>query len=320
MALVSVLLPVRDAGPYLASSLASLWRQTLDDFEVIAVDDGSRDGSGERLERVARREPRLTVIHTPPRGLPSALNTALAHARGAWIARHDADDLSHRLRFELQHAYLARSPRVAVVGCRIRLFPRAAVTPGMNRWAAWHNALLTHGEMARESLMDSPLAHGSAMIRRRWLERVGGWRDRGWPEDVDLWLRLLASGARLGKLPRALYGWRQHEASATRHDPRYRPERFAALRLEALRGGLLRHGRNVTLVGVGSSLREWRSRLASSGLNVSLLEAGRPSAAHLGRLTPPVVLVFGARPARERWRTAITDSGMRELRDFVFVA
>src|SRR5213593_1676365 len=70
MPTLSVLLPVRDAGPFLAPALASLWRQTLADFEVIAVDDGSRDGSAEHLERAAAREPRLRVIHTPPRGLP----------------------------------------------------------------------------------------------------------------------------------------------------------------------------------------------------------------------------------------------------------
>ena len=68
----------------------------------------------------------------------------------------------------------------------------------MRRWAKWHNALLTHEAMASEVLIDSPLAHGTAMIRREWLERVGGWHERGWPEDLDLWVRLVRAGARLG--------------------------------------------------------------------------------------------------------------------------
>src|SRR5947207_11187226 len=75
---VSVLLPVRDAAPWLASALASLSRQTLADHEVIAVDDGSTDGSGETLERAAGRDRRLTVRHTPARGLPAALGLALS--------------------------------------------------------------------------------------------------------------------------------------------------------------------------------------------------------------------------------------------------
>src|SRR5437870_4988158 len=122
MPALSVLMPVRDAAPWIRSSLASLSRQTFRDFEVIAVDDGSTDGSGDWLERASEREPRLRVLHTPRRGLPAALETALAHARAPLIARHDADDLSHPSRFALQHAFLAAHRRVSVVGCRVRLF------------------------------------------------------------------------------------------------------------------------------------------------------------------------------------------------------
>ena len=93
---VSVLVPVRDAMPWLRSSFASLWRQSLRAFEVEAVDDGSRDGSGEWLEREAARERRLRVVRTPARGLPAALNSALALARAPLVARHDADGRPQR--------------------------------------------------------------------------------------------------------------------------------------------------------------------------------------------------------------------------------
>ena len=317
---ISVLLPVRNAGPYLAAALASMWRQTFRDFEVIAVDDGSSDGSGERLERAAVAEPRLRVIHTPPAGLPAALNTALQHARAPVIARHDGDDLSHRERFARQLAHLAGHPRTAAVGCRLRLFPTASITDGMRRWARWHNALHTHEAMACEALIDSPLAHGTAMIRRTWLARVGGWRDRGWPEDLDLWLRMLARGARIEKCEATLYAWRQHAESATRRDPRYAPARFAELRMDALRSGFLARGRAVTLVGVGRTLREWEGRIAATDIRVRAIEAGRPRPDVIRSLRPRAVMVFGAAPARARWREALLARGLVELRDFVFVA
>ncbi len=329
--LVSVLLPVRDALPYLRSSLDSLWRQSLADFEVVAVDDGSTDGSGEALERAAADEPRLRVLHTSPRGVPRALNRALAHARGRFIARHDADDLSHRDRLRLQVEHLVGSVGTDVLGCRMRLFPAAEVGAGMRRYARWHNTLLRHEEMAHERWVESPLAHATAMMRREVLERAGGWRERGWPEDLDLWMRLFARGARFAKLERTLYAWRQHPASATRRNPAFSPGRFLALRLHYLgRDFLARRPGPVALIGTGRSGARWGSSLRAQGATVVYVEArspqalfGRGGTARAGPGStpgPPLVLVFGAAPARARWREALRAQGLSELQDFVFVA
>lgn len=318
MPIVSVLLPVRDAGPWLAPSLASLARQTLADHEVVAVDDGSRDGSGEVLERAARLDPRLRVVRTPPRGLPAALATALELARSPLVARHDADDLSHRMRLERQVAFLATHPEVDVVGCAVRLFPRAATGTGMRRWERWHNSLLTHDDMVHELLIDSPIAHGGVMLRRTALDRVGGWREHGWAEDLDLWIRLAESGARFAKLQACSYGWRQHATNSTRTDARYSRENFVALKVAALDRGLLARGRKATLVGVGSSLERWRTalgaRLAAS------VELRRPPEDLPPVLAPPVVAAFMAPEARARWRMRLREQGWLEGRDFIFVA
>ena len=315
---VSVLLPVRDAAPWLAASLASLTRQTVRDHEVIAIDDGSTDGSGEILERAARRDPRLVVRHTEPRGLPAALNLALSLARAPWIARHDADDLSHRDRLACQLARVAQDPRVDVLGTALRLFPAHATGIGMRRWVAWHNALLDHDSMRRELLIDSPLAHGTAFIRRSTLEHAGGWQERGWAEDLDLWVRLYDSGARFAKSERVLYGWRQHPGSSTRTDERYSHARFLALKLAALSADFLRGRGGITLVGVGKSLERWRNAL---GTNVrECLEMRRPR--HMTGPTPrpPMVLAYMSPVARQRWRAHLGPLDMRELRDFIFVS
>ena len=315
---VSVLLPVRDGAPWLASALGSLARQTLVEHEVIAIDDGSTDGSGDILERAARRDARLVVRHTPARGLPAALELALSLARAPWVARQDADDVSHGTRLSRQLEWLEGHPDVDVLGTRIRLFPSSAVGAGMRRWAVWHNALLTHEAMRRELLIDSPLAHGTMMARRATLEAAGGWHERGWAEDLDLWLRLFGRGARFAKLAAVLYGWRQHRSSATRTDPRYSRSQFLSLKAAALDSGLLRGGRRATLVGVGNSLSRWYETL---GPRIERrVEMRPPHAEMVPVLHPPLVLAVMAPVARERWRSALTRGGLRELSDFVFVA
>ncbi|MCE9627378.1 MAG: glycosyltransferase, partial [Candidatus Eisenbacteria bacterium] len=269
-------------------------------------------------ERWAEREPRLRVAHLPPSGLPAALEHGRRMARSPWIARQDADDVSHRRRLERQFAYLDAHPGIDVVGTCIRLFPSHSVGIGMQRWAVWHNTLLTHDQMRRELLIDSPLAHGTAMIRQAALDRVQGWHEHGWAEDLDLWIRLVEADAHLGKVMEPLYGWRQHPHSSTRTDARYSQAHFTALKVATLDRGLLAGGRTATLIGVGSSLQRWRdalgARLAAS------VELRQPPGDLEGLLTRPLVLALMAPQARERWRRHLAAAGAREMQDFIFVS
>lgn len=321
---VSVLFPARNAARWVDAALASILRQSERDLEVVAIDDGSTDDTADRIARAARADPRVHLVRTVARGLPAALETARGAATGAFVARQDADDVSHPRRLSLQVAHLRAHPDLAVVGSRVSLFPAGRVAAGMRRWALWHNALLTHEAMAADALVDSVLCHGTAVFRADALAEVGGWRDVDGPEDVDLWLRMLARGQRLGKLPRTLYAWRQRATSATRTDPRYGADRFRALKADALAAlPLARTPGGVTLVGVGRSLAAWSDALAARGVEYARVEAARPVGEAWTALGAPgvrLVLVFGARPARERWRAALTARGRVERDDFVFVA
>ncbi len=262
---VSVLLPVRDAQPYLKDCIASLDRQTLSDFEVVAVDDGSVDGSEEILDAWAGRDPRVRVHHLPPSGLVAALNAGLEDCRAPLVARMDADDISHPRRLELQAKVLDVQPEIGVVSCLVRHFRWHRVGEGFRIYEAWLNSLTTPGEIARERFVESPVAHPSAMVRRVLLEGVGGYRDFGGPEDYDLWLRLLERGVEIAKIERFLYFWREHGDRLTRVDGRYSVENFLRCKARYLLSGPLAGARRVVVWGAGQTGRRLSKHLLRGG-------------------------------------------------------
>lgn len=329
---VSVLLPVRDARETLPACLDSLAAQSLAEHEVVAVDDGSRDGSGELLEERARGDPRLRVRRTPARGLVPALNEALEAAAAPLVARMDADDLADPRRLLLQAVRLREDPQTDVLGCRIALLGGRG--EGLRPYVEWQNSLLTHEAIARDRFVESPLVHPSVMMRTAALRGLGGWRDIPGPEDYDLWLRAFAAGFRFAKLAETLLQWRDRPRRLTRTDPRYEPARFQRLKLEALLAGPLREGRDVVVWGGGRLGKTWARTLREVGRQVRAFVEVDPR--KIGRTLggAPIVAVaqaasypgslhlaaVGQKGARERIRAAATALGLQEERDLIAVA
>ena len=292
---VSVLLPVRDARATLAECLASLAAQTLADHEVIAVDDGSTDGSADVLDEAARSDGRLRVLAAPARGLVAALNHGLEHVRAPLVARMDADDVARPLRLQRQVHLLDGDPLLTAVGSRVQL---VGTVPGGNEgmcaYVDWQNAVVTPEEIARELFVESPLVHPSVTMRTGALRGLGGYRDTGGPEDYDLWLRGAAAGWRFAKHPDVLLDWRDGAARLTRTDPRYHADRFRSAKLEALRAGLLAAPRPVVIWGAGPIGKAWSRDLRARGVRVAAFVEVDPGKVGQVIHGAPVVDVPGA--------------------------
>lgn len=292
---VSVILPVRDAEPYLDACLRSIARQSWRDFEVIAIDDGSRDGSAERLAAWAGRDPRFRVLSRPPRGVVAAMADGVAASRGELLARMDADDLMHSRRLELQVGALAADPRLDVVSCGVRFFPRRRVERGYRLYEAWLDGLRDHAAILRERFVESPIANPTAMLRRGVYLAAGGYRDPPWPEDYDLWLRLAESGARFGKLRRRLHLWRLHPRRVTHRQPRYGRDGFLACKAHHLARGPLRDAGPTVIWGAGPTGKRLARLLAAEGVAVEAFVDVAPRRIG-GRIAGRPVVAAGALP------------------------
>lgn len=193
----------RAGGALLRETLDSILAQTFSDFELVLVDDGSS-------EPIRVDDPRVRVIRKEEnRGLTRALIDGCAAARGEYIARHDAGDLSHPTRLEKQAALLDANRELAFVSCHTELVgpqrERMLVHRGKER-AAEPVDILDLNE--RHGVIDGPTSHGSVMFRRDAYERAGGYRAAFYyGQDWDLWYRLAAVG-KFQILPEVLYTMR----------------------------------------------------------------------------------------------------------------
>ncbi|TMA86178.1 MAG: glycosyltransferase family 2 protein, partial [Deltaproteobacteria bacterium] len=262
--LVSVLLPAFDAEPTLVPALQSVRRQTEARWECVVVDDGSEDGTPRTAEAAAATDDRFLIVRTPHRGLAAALATGLARCRGRFIARMDADDLMHRERLARQVGALEADASLAAVGCHVRLFPRAQLGRGWRSYERWLNAIDSVERVRAEAFVECPVAHPSLMIRRELLVEFG-YRDRGWPEDYDLLLRLLARGHRVGIVARRLLAWRNHPARISLTDARYAPASFTACKAAFLAAHFLAGVEEYDLWGYGATGRTLRRALLAEG-------------------------------------------------------
>ena len=203
---VTVLIAVHDGGAYLQEAVASVLAQTFSDFETLIVDDASTDGAVQKLPsdsrmRVLRNERNL--------GQVPSLNRGLADARGAYIARIDADDVMHPTRLERQVDLLDREHRVTIVGTWFDVVDERG-----RRWATSRGRIESYAELVSAILADRiPLAHPSLMYRRDPVLRLGGYDASLAPaEDKDLYRRLTLERHEARIITERLLRYRRHEA------------------------------------------------------------------------------------------------------------
>ncbi|MFV0644123.1 MAG: glycosyltransferase family 2 protein [Sphingomonadaceae bacterium] len=196
---ISVVMPVYNVERYVAQAIESVLAQTLDDWELIIVDDGGSDASLDICR--SYDDPRIRIISQSNRGLAGARNTGIYHARAPFIALLDADDLYHRDKLLLHYVHLRASQDIGVSYSGSRL-----IDPEGKPMAVAMKPRLTN-ITAGYILRRNPVGNGSAaVLRKSCINRVAFthpanknricWFDEDFrqSEDVEFWVRLATVG------------------------------------------------------------------------------------------------------------------------------
>ena len=183
---VSVLMTMFDAATHLRAAVESILGQTFGDFEFVIVDDGSRDDSVAIVG--SYRDERIRLVRNERnKGQTPCLNQGLALARGAWVARQDADDISLPRRLERQMERLRHDEKLALLGCQAWLVDDGGKFTGLLDVALGPESIEWAG------LWENPFIHTAAVFRREVVARLGGY-DESFRicQDYDLWMRVAA--------------------------------------------------------------------------------------------------------------------------------
>jgi len=264
---ISILLPFYNARSTLPACLRSIQEQTLENWELVAVDDDSSDGSREWLQQFARRDTRIRLISNPGKGLVSALNHGLQHCSSELVARMDADDIMRPRRLEMQLAHFQGSPALTLSATQARLFPENLIRAGYREYMRWQNLCCSPTDIANQIYIESPFAHPTVCFRKAAVEGIGGYRDGMFPEDYDLWLRIFHSGHVMEKINQVLLDWRESPGRLSRTDPRCSRESFDRLKAKYLARDprFLEHRDNFVIWGAGRKTRRRCCHLLDQG-------------------------------------------------------
>ncbi len=210
---ISVLLPVYNREKFASQAIGSLVNQTLDndEYEIIIINDGSTDGSQDIIDSYQAKHANIRAFKQENQGVIAVLNRGLELAKGEYITRLDDDDISHPTRLAKQYDYMLKH-RLDLCGCFCEFIDKDSQVTGINAYPVKHlkckDLLLKRNSVSIGGAM--------GMFKKDMVMEIGGFnpnfRDI---EDLDLWLRIIERGGRLGNVPEYLYQYRMHDTNNT---------------------------------------------------------------------------------------------------------
>ncbi|MEO9533349.1 MAG: glycosyltransferase family 2 protein [Crocinitomicaceae bacterium] len=255
---VSILMPVKNASPFLKECVTSIINQSYVNWELLAVDDASEDDSLKMLQDFASIDHRIKVFSNSGKGIISALSTAFSESNGEFIHRMDADDVMPNEKLDILVTLLKGKKRTVVTG-RVQYFSDAKVSDGYTDYQNWINGISDYSaEVYRECTIASP---NWLVSRQCFIEDISI-QELDYPEDYDLVLKWYALGYTFLKTDEITHFWREHPDRTSRNSDIYQQESFFRLKLKHFIKNELDSSEPIQLIGANS-----KGKLAASILS-----------------------------------------------------
>lgn len=268
---ISIILPFFENGPELEYAIQSILNQCFGQFELFLVNNNASAGANQIAVRMAQIDTRIKLLHESRQGIAFALNCGIEQARGEYIARMDADDISHPQRLEKQLGYLRQNPAVSVVSSQTAFHSVIESAQGYKLFVDWQNSIITPEQHALARFKESPIAHPTVMFRRQLIDQYGPYSTAELPEDYELWLRWLNRGVQFYKLPEKLLTWNDHPERLSRKHDNYSKEAFFVTKCRYMAAWLketLPPDKKVVVCGASKIGRKRGDLLQSLGVEV----------------------------------------------------
>lgn len=230
MPTVSILLPLKNAAPWIAETIRSIQHQTFEEWELIVINDFSEDNSIEIVKEIAQKDQRIILKNNEKKGIIPALQLALTFAKGKFIARMDADDLMPNNRLSNMVNEIKESSVKTIVTGKVKYFSDKEVSEGYLSYQNWLNERIDKNDhflhIYRECVIASPnwIAYKEAIIDHNVFDQLI------YPEDYDMVFQWYEKGFQIKTIDEVTLFWREHPLRTSRNSTIYNQSSFFELK------------------------------------------------------------------------------------------
>lgn len=268
---IDIILPFFQNGETLERSISSILDQTYRDFQLILVANNADDVSLAIAKKSVQTDHRVRLLDEVRQGVAFAFNTGILAGHSPLIARMDGDDFAEPQKLEKQVNHLKENPEIAAVATQTTFASTIKAAEGFRHFVEWQNSIISPEEHFNARFYESPVANPTILFRRELVQKYGLVDTSNIPEDYELYLRWMAHGEKIAKIPEPLLTWNDHPKRLTRTHKHYSEKAFQKVRYQYLAKYLnvAAAGREIIICGASRNILFKAKGIEAEGIRIA---------------------------------------------------